>query len=85
MLTIGSILYISLLLINATAVLSEERFLARSESSPLSFRLRFLMYTVLLQSAGHLYQRSQALDTTSRTHNHTHNRTIKMVHRRMLV
>jgi len=29
MLTLGSILYISLLLINATAVLSEERFLAR--------------------------------------------------------
>ena len=30
MLTIGTILYVSLLLINAVAVLSEDRFLARS-------------------------------------------------------
>lgn len=32
MLTIGTILYVSLLLINAMAVLSEDRFLARSVS-----------------------------------------------------
>lgn len=39
MLTIGAILYVSLLLINAMAVLSEDRFLARSvfSASPLSF------------------------------------------------
>jgi hypothetical protein len=32
MLTIGTILYVSLLLINAMAVLSEDRFLARSKN-----------------------------------------------------
>lgn len=39
MLTIGTILYVSLLLINAVAVLSEDRFLARSVFCiPLPFR-----------------------------------------------
>lgn len=33
MLTIGTIIYVALLLINAMAVLSEERFLARSAFS----------------------------------------------------
>jgi hypothetical protein len=35
---LGSILYVGLLLTNAIAVLSEERFLARSASCPLLFR-----------------------------------------------
>ncbi|THH21587.1 hypothetical protein EUX98_g8355 [Antrodiella citrinella] len=46
MLTLGSILYISLLLINATAVLSEERFLARIgwSSAPVQPGVSFNQY-----------------------------------------
>ena len=40
MLSLGSILYVSLLLINAMAVLSEDRFLARSTCNSLPEMLR---------------------------------------------
>ncbi|KAG6330571.1 hypothetical protein ID866_8523 [Astraeus odoratus] len=46
MLTIGTIVYVALLLINAMAVLSEERFLARiSMFDTTSLREMVLMYT----------------------------------------
>lgn len=52
MLTIGTILYVSLLLINAMAVLSEDRFLARSEDHS----LLILATDAVLQSAGPLFR-----------------------------
>lgn len=48
---LGVILYVMLLLINAMAILSEDRFLARS--SCCCSRLTFEILTVFDQSVGH--------------------------------
>lgn len=65
--SLGTIIYVALLLTNAIAILSEERFLARSEFAFLPFQASRLGYTSSifqtfhLQSAGQRSQRNRLL------------------------
>lgn len=69
MLYLGTILYVGLLFVNAIAILSEERFLARSSSPPLRrvFEIYLTMRAYTLQSAGHLPNSSQVHITRAMT------------------
>lgn len=58
-LTFWNIIKISILLVNAIAILSEERFLARSESRWLRFALFYLTFILCLCVVGWSTQQSQ--------------------------
>lgn len=66
MLSLGAILYVGILLINAIAILSEDRFLARSTQLPRDVTLAALTIRVcMVQLAGHLHNKcSKAMHTT---------------------